>query len=60
MEVFFTYIWIKGKDGKASFNTGSIAATGTWGFWGITKSAKDPMKAAELLNSWLTEIYGTW
>ncbi|MGG1554226.1 extracellular solute-binding protein [Paenibacillus ferrarius] len=50
-----TYIWVKGADGKASFNTGSVTSTGIWGFWGITKTAKDPQKAAELLNSWLTD-----
>lgn len=50
-----TYIWVKDKDGKPSFNNGSTSATGTWGFWAITKSAKDPQKAADLLNSWLTD-----
>ncbi|MDR6550802.1 extracellular solute-binding protein [Paenibacillus qinlingensis] len=50
-----TYIWVKGEDGKASFNTGSVNSTGIWGFWGITKTAKNPEKAAVLLNSWLTD-----
>lgn len=50
-----TYIWVKGEDGKASFNSVALSSTGTWGFWAITKNAKDPQKAADVLNTWLTD-----
>ncbi|UKS24797.1 extracellular solute-binding protein [Paenibacillus sp. HWE-109] len=52
-----TYIWVKGADGKI-LNAGATGATGAWGFWAITKTSKNPLKAAQFLNSWITD--DTW
>ncbi|NIK67272.1 hypothetical protein FHT67_000696 [Paenibacillus sp. BK720] len=50
-----TYLWVNDKDGKPSFNNGTVSSTGTWGFWAISKNAKDPQKVANVLNTWLTD-----
>ncbi|MDF2921363.1 MAG: hypothetical protein K0R57_277 [Paenibacillaceae bacterium] len=50
-----TYIWVKDDNGQVTSGNLAVGANGLWGFWGITKTAKNPQKAVDLLNSWLSD-----
>jgi len=47
-----TYVFVKDDEGKVQ---GGGYATGLWGFWAITKTAKNPQKAVELLDAYLSD-----
>lgn len=47
-----TYVFVKGEDGKV---LGNGYGTGLWGFWSISKTAKNPQKAVEVLDAWLAD-----
>ncbi|PYI56424.1 hypothetical protein DLM86_05460 [Paenibacillus flagellatus] len=47
-----TYVFV--KDDKGTVKGGGYA-TGLWGFWALTKSAKHPQKAIELLDAYLAD-----
>jgi putative aldouronate transport system substrate-binding protein len=50
--VELTYLFVKNEQGKVQ---GGGYATGLWGFWAITKNAKNPQKAADFLDSFLAD-----
>ncbi|HEY0828365.1 MAG TPA: extracellular solute-binding protein [Bacilli bacterium] len=50
-----TYIFVKDENGKVKGGSLATSSTGLWGFWAITKQAKSPQKAVDLLDSWLSD-----
>ena len=51
-DVELTYVFVKDAQGELK---GGGYATGLWGFWAVTKAAKDPQKAVDFLDSYLSD-----
>ncbi|RAU94713.1 extracellular solute-binding protein [Paenibacillus sp. YN15] len=50
-----TFIHVQNEKGEVKGGNLATSPTGLWGFWAITKSAKNPQKIVELLDSWLSD-----
>jgi putative aldouronate transport system substrate-binding protein len=51
-DVELTYVFVKDAQGELK---GGGYATGLWGFWAVTSAAKDPQKAVDFLNAYLSD-----
>lgn len=50
-----TFVHVKNEKGEVKGGNLATSPTGLWGFWGITKNAKNPQKVVNLLDSWLSD-----
>ena len=54
-EAELAYLFVQDKEGKVKGGSLATSSTGLWGFWAITKNAKDPQKIVNMLDSWISD-----
>lgn len=50
-----TFVHVQNEKGEVKGGNLATSPTGLWGFWAITKNAKNPQKVVELFDSWLSD-----